>query len=54
MLDLVGGIGDLIAKFFRLVGEIGKVVFVDINEFMFKMGREKLRNIGVIGNVEYV
>lgn len=54
VLDLVGGIGDLIAKFFRLVGEIGKVVFVDINEFMFKMGREKLRNIGVIGNVEYV
>lgn len=54
VLDLVGGIGDLIVKFFRLVGEIGKVVFVDINEFMFKMGCEKLRNIGVIGNVEYV
>lgn len=54
VLDLVGGIGDLIVKFFRLVGEIGKVVFVDINEFMFKMGCEKLCNIGVIGNVEYV
>lgn len=54
MLDLVGGIGDLIVKFFCLVGEIGKVVFVDINEFMFKMGCEKLCNIGVIGNVEYV
>lgn len=54
VLDLVGGIGDLIVKFFCLVGEIGKVVFVDINEFMFKMGCEKLCNIGVIGNVEYV
>ncbi|MEN1368227.1 class I SAM-dependent methyltransferase, partial [Pseudomonas aeruginosa] len=38
----------------RLVGETGKVVLADINESMLKMGREKLRNIGVIGNVEYV
>lgn len=49
-----GGTGDLTAKFSRLVGETGKVVLADINESMLKMGREKLRNIGVIGNVEYV
>ena len=49
VLDLAGGTGDLTAKFSRLVGETGKV-----NESMLKMGREKLRNIGVIGNVEYV
>ncbi len=30
------------------------MVLADINESMLKMGREKLRNIGVIGNVEYV
>lgn len=36
------------------MGETGKVVLADINESMLKMGREKLRNIGVIGNVEYV
>ena len=46
--------GVLTAKFSRLVGETGKVVLADINESMLKMGREKLRNIGVIGNVEYV
>lgn len=54
VLDLAGGTGDLTAKFSRPVGETGKVVLADINESMLKMGREKLRNIGVIGNVEYV
>ena len=54
VLDLAGGTGDLTAKFSRLVGETGQVVLADINESMLKMGREKLRNLGVIGNVEYV
>lgn len=30
------------------------MVLADINDSMLKMGREKLRNIGVVGNVEYV
>ncbi|MDU4222699.1 MAG: class I SAM-dependent methyltransferase [Enterobacter asburiae] len=54
VLDLAGGTGDLTAKFSRLVGETGRVVLADINDSMLKMGREKLRNIGVVGNVEYV
>lgn len=54
VLDLAGGTGDLTAKFSRMVGETGKVVLADINDSMLKMGREKLRNIGVVGNVEYV
>ncbi|WNN48439.1 bifunctional demethylmenaquinone methyltransferase/2-methoxy-6-polyprenyl-1,4-benzoquinol methylase UbiE [Siccibacter colletis] len=54
VLDLAGGTGDLTAKFSRLVGESGKVVLADINDSMLKMGREKLRNSGVVGNVEYV
>ena len=54
VLDLAGGTGDLTAKFSRLVGESGKVVLADINDSMLKMGREKLRNVGVVGNVEYV
>lgn len=54
VLDLAGGTGDLTAKFSRLVGESGKVVLADINDSMLKMGREKLRNTGVVGNVEYV
>lgn len=54
VLDLAGGTGDLTAKFSRMVGETGRVVLADINDSMLKMGREKLRNHGVIGNVEYV
>lgn len=54
VLDLAGGTGDLTAKFSRLVGETGQVVLADINESMLKTGREKLRNIGVLGNVEYI
>ncbi|SUH40853.1 ubiquinone/menaquinone biosynthesis methyltransferase UbiE [Salmonella enterica subsp. enterica] len=49
VLDLAGGTGDLTAKFSRMVGETGKVILADINDSMLKMGREKLRNIGVIG-----
>ena len=54
VLDLAGGTGDLTAKFSRLVGETGQVVLADINSSMLKMGREKLRNSGVVGNVSYV
>ncbi|MGE9553195.1 bifunctional demethylmenaquinone methyltransferase/2-methoxy-6-polyprenyl-1,4-benzoquinol methylase UbiE [Erwinia amylovora] len=54
VLDLAGGTGDLTAKFSRLVGETGEVVLADINSSMLKVGREKLRNIGIIGNVNYV
>lgn len=54
VLDLAGGTGDLTAKFSRLVGEDGEVVLADINDSMLKMGREKLRNLGIVGNVSYV
>lgn len=54
VLDLAGGTGDLTAKFTRLVGETGEVVLADINDSMLKMGREKLRNKGIVGNVNYV
>ncbi|NTS77456.1 bifunctional demethylmenaquinone methyltransferase/2-methoxy-6-polyprenyl-1,4-benzoquinol methylase UbiE [Catenovulum sp. SM1970] len=54
ILDLAGGTGDLTAKFSRIVGEKGKVVLADINNSMLEVGREKLRDLGVVGNVEYV
>lgn len=54
VLDLAGGTGDLTAKFSRLVGDTGEVVLADINSSMLKVGREKLRNKGIIGNVSYV
>ncbi|WMW61690.1 bifunctional demethylmenaquinone methyltransferase/2-methoxy-6-polyprenyl-1,4-benzoquinol methylase UbiE [Serratia marcescens] len=53
-LDLAGGTGDLAAKFSRMVGEQGQVVLADINDSMLKMGREKLRDRGIVGNINYV
>ena len=54
VLDLAGGTGDLAAKFSRMVGEQGQVVLADINDSMLKMGREKLRDRGIVGNINYV
>ncbi|WP_408021838.1 bifunctional demethylmenaquinone methyltransferase/2-methoxy-6-polyprenyl-1,4-benzoquinol methylase UbiE [Spirabiliibacterium pneumoniae] len=54
VLDLAGGTGDFTAKFSRMVGTQGQVVLADINDSMLKVGREKLRNLGVVGNVDYV
>ncbi|KGQ69685.1 ubiquinone biosynthesis methyltransferase UbiE [Chelonobacter oris] len=54
VLDLAGGTGDFSAKFSRLVGEGGQVVLADINESMLQVGRDKLRNLGVVGNLDYV
>ncbi|MFC6441318.1 bifunctional demethylmenaquinone methyltransferase/2-methoxy-6-polyprenyl-1,4-benzoquinol methylase UbiE [Bowmanella sp. JS7-9] len=54
VLDLAGGTGDLTAKFSRLVGPTGQVVLADINQSMLEVGRDKLRNLGVVGNVEFV
>ncbi|MCL1050125.1 bifunctional demethylmenaquinone methyltransferase/2-methoxy-6-polyprenyl-1,4-benzoquinol methylase UbiE [Shewanella abyssi] len=54
VLDLAGGTGDLTAKFSHLVGEKGQVTLADINDSMLKVGREKLRNKGIVGNVNYV
>lgn len=54
ILDLAGGTGDLTRKFSDIVGSEGKVVLADINDSMIKVGREKLRNLGLVSNIEYV
>ncbi|MGB1199322.1 MAG: bifunctional demethylmenaquinone methyltransferase/2-methoxy-6-polyprenyl-1,4-benzoquinol methylase UbiE [Thalassotalea sp.] len=54
VLDLAGGTGDLTAKFSRLVGKEGKVILADINSSMLKVGRDKLRDKGLVQNIEYV
>lgn len=54
VLDLAGGTGDLTARFSRIVGEEGQVVLADINNSMLQVGRCKLRDMGVSGNVSYV
>lgn len=54
VLDLAGGTGDLAAKFSRLVGPSGQVVLADINAAMLSVGRDKLRDAGIVGNIDYV
>ncbi|CAH0524340.1 bifunctional demethylmenaquinone methyltransferase/2-methoxy-6-polyprenyl-1,4-benzoquinol methylase UbiE [Vibrio hippocampi] len=54
ILDLGGGTGDLTAKFSRIVGDKGQVILADINNSMLNVGRDKLRDSGIVGNVHYV
>ena len=53
-LDVAGGTGDLTAGLARQVGEGGLVVLSDINAAMLGLGRDRLTDRGVLGNVEYV
>jgi demethylmenaquinone methyltransferase/2-methoxy-6-polyprenyl-1,4-benzoquinol methylase len=54
VLDLAGGTGDLTMRFSELVGPEGHVILADINESMIKVGRDRLIDKGVVGNVSYV
>lgn len=54
ILDLAGGTGDIAALFSKRVGSTGKVVLADINESMLNVGRDKLRDLGLINNIEFV
>lgn len=54
VLDLAGGTGDLTALFSKRVGPTGKVVLADINASMLAVGRDKLRDQGLVENIEYV
>ncbi len=54
VLDLAGGTGDLTMKFSDIVGSQGRVILGDINASMLQVGREKLIDKGVVGNVSYV
>lgn len=52
VLDIAGGTGDLSLAFSRQVGPEGLVVLADINDSMLKVGRDKLADRGVAGNLE--
>lgn len=54
VLDIAGGTGDLALSFSRLVGQEGQVILADINDAMLKVGRDKLINKGVAGNIDFV
>lgn len=53
VLDIAGGTGDLAAKFSKIVGETGSVVLADINDSMLKVGRDRLTDRGIAGNIYY-
>ncbi len=54
VLDIAGGTGDLAKQFSKMVGEKGKVVLADINESMLRVGRDRLLDQGITGNIEFV
>lgn len=54
ILDVAAGTGDLSKAFARLVGPQGKVVMSDINEAMLSVGRDRLTDAGIMGNIEFV
>mgnify|MGYP001241551344 FL=1 len=54
VLDIAGGTGDLAAKFSRLVGPEGQVIWADINAAMLTVGRDRLIDKGATGNVQVV
>ena len=53
VLDLAGGTGDLAIKLSKRVGPSGSVVLSDINESMLSVGRDRLTDKGIVGNVTY-
>jgi demethylmenaquinone methyltransferase/2-methoxy-6-polyprenyl-1,4-benzoquinol methylase len=54
VLDVAGGTGDLAAKFAARAGRRGQVVLADINESMLGVGRARLADRGIVGNVAFV
>ncbi|MCP4040696.1 MAG: bifunctional demethylmenaquinone methyltransferase/2-methoxy-6-polyprenyl-1,4-benzoquinol methylase UbiE [Gammaproteobacteria bacterium] len=53
ILDLAGGTGDLTALMAPEIGTGGEVIVSDINASMLEVGRQRLTDRGVVGNVRY-
>lgn len=54
VLDVAGGTGDLAKEFVKKVGKEGQVILTDINENMLQVGRDRLLDAGINGNLCYV
>jgi demethylmenaquinone methyltransferase / 2-methoxy-6-polyprenyl-1,4-benzoquinol methylase len=54
VLDLAGGTGDIAALMVERVGPDGEVIIGDINAGMLGVGRDRLTDRGVVGQVRYV
>ena len=53
VLDLAGGTGDIAALMSKRVGSRGTVVLSDINTSMLTLGRRRMEDRGLTGNIEY-
>jgi demethylmenaquinone methyltransferase/2-methoxy-6-polyprenyl-1,4-benzoquinol methylase len=53
VLDLAGGTGDIAALLSKRVGANGRVVLSDINDAMLNVGRQRLEDQGIVGNISY-
>ena len=53
VLDLASGTGDLAERFAGIVGTDGLVVMSDINAAMLTQGRDRLLDLGRVGNLSY-
>jgi len=53
VLDLAGGTGDIAALMSKQVGTHGSVVLSDINDAMLSVGRQRMEDRGLVGNIEY-
>jgi len=53
-LDVAAGSGDLALGLARRVGRTGRVLVTDINRRMLELGRDRLLDEGIAGNVAYV
>ncbi|HMB74166.1 MAG TPA: bifunctional demethylmenaquinone methyltransferase/2-methoxy-6-polyprenyl-1,4-benzoquinol methylase UbiE, partial [Gammaproteobacteria bacterium] len=53
-LDVAAGSGDLSIAMARRLGKAGHLVVSDINANMLEVGRDRLLDAGIVGNVEFV
>ena len=53
-LDVAGGTGDLAAVMLRQLAKTGREVLSDINPAMLEVGRDRLLDLGLVGNVECI
>lgn len=53
VLDLAGGTGDFSMQFSPLVGSTGAVVLADINASMLRVGRDRIIDRGMSGNIVF-
>ena len=54
VLDLASGTGDLAQALAEKVGKKGRIFMTDINEAMLFVGRARLMDAGIVGNVDIV